>query len=180
MARRFITWPDPWDVVAEINFWWRKNSEIGKPSILCTHSLGKAQRIAALVDAGIGSIFTHGAVEHVMVAYRTICWNATARTCATGSWPSGYSGLTDGEIREVDRFIRSNTLERFGPVRAVKPGLVFEIAFEDIRRSARHRSGVDVRFPRIARRRSDKAAAEADTLETVQALLASAGSAKRN
>jgi DNA ligase-1 len=91
-----------------------------------------------------------------------------------------YSGLTDEEIRAVDRFIRNNTLERFGPVRAVRPELVFEIAFEDIRRSARHRSGVAVRFPRIARRRNDKAAADADTLETVQALLVPAGSVKTN
>jgi DNA ligase-1 len=82
-----------------------------------------------------------------------------------------YSGLTDPEIREVDRFIRRNTLERFGPVRAVKPELVFEIAFEDIRLSSRHRSGVAVRFPRIARRRTDKTIADADTLETVKNLL---------
>jgi len=83
-----------------------------------------------------------------------------------------YSGLTDAEIREADRFIRANTTERFGPVRAVKPELVFEIAFEGIRRSARHRSGVAVRFPRIARRRTDKTAADADTLDAVKALLA--------
>jgi DNA ligase-1 len=72
----------------------------------------------------------------------------------------------------VDRFIRRNTLERFGPVRSVKPELVFEIAFEDIRFSSRHRSGVAVRFPRIARRRTDKTYSEADTLEMVKALLA--------
>jgi DNA ligase-1 len=82
-----------------------------------------------------------------------------------------YSGLTDMEIQEVDRFIRRSTRERFGPVRSVAPELVFEIAFESIRRSPRHRSGVAVRFPRIARRRSDKSAADADTLETVKALL---------
>lgn len=83
-----------------------------------------------------------------------------------------YSGLTDAEIREVDRFIRANTVERFGPVRAVKPELVFEIAFEGLRSSPRHRSGVAVRFPRIARRRTDKASADADTLDAVKALLA--------
>ena len=82
-----------------------------------------------------------------------------------------YSGLTDQEIREVDRFIRRNTVERFGPVRSVKPELVFEIAFEEIRRSPRHRSGIAVRFPRIARRRADKSAADADRLETIAALL---------
>ena len=82
-----------------------------------------------------------------------------------------YSGLTDLEIREVDRFIRRNTVERFGPVHSVKPELVFEIAFENIRRSPRHRSGIAVRFPRIARWRTDKTVAEADRIETITALL---------
>lgn len=81
------------------------------------------------------------------------------------------SGLTDAEIRAVDRFIRENTIERFGPVRSVKPELVFEIAFEGIRRSARHRSGVAVCAPRIARGRPDKQIRDADTLDTVKALL---------
>ncbi len=82
-----------------------------------------------------------------------------------------YSGLSDAEIREVDRFIQRNTLERFGPVRSVRPALVFEIAFEGIRASNRHKSGVAVRFPRIQRWRRDKPIEEADTLETLKALL---------
>jgi DNA ligase-1 len=82
-----------------------------------------------------------------------------------------YSGLTDEEIRRVDRFIRQNTIERFGPVRSVKPELVFEIAFEDIRRSARHKSGVAVRFPRMARWRTDKTIQDADSLNTIKALI---------
>ncbi len=82
-----------------------------------------------------------------------------------------YSGLSDAEIRQVDRFIQRNTIERFGPVRAVTPHLVFEIAFEGIQQSTRHKSGVAVRFPRIARWRHDKTVAEADTLETLTALL---------
>ena len=82
-----------------------------------------------------------------------------------------YSGLTDQEIRRVDRFIRQNTIERFGPVRSVKPELVFEIAFEDIRRSTRHKSGVAVRFPRMSRWRTDKAIQDADSLETIRALI---------
>jgi DNA ligase 1 len=86
-----------------------------------------------------------------------------------------YSGLTDEEIREVDRFIRTHTVERFGPVRAVKPELVFELAFEGIQPSARHKSGLAVRFPRIARRRTDKLPREADTLSTLQALLEGSG-----
>jgi DNA ligase 1 len=84
-----------------------------------------------------------------------------------------YSGLTDAEIREVDAFVRRNTLERFGPVRSVRPELVFELGFEAIAPSPRHRSGVAVRFPRILRWRHDKPAAEADTLASLQALLPS-------
>jgi DNA ligase-1 len=84
-----------------------------------------------------------------------------------------YSGLTDEEIREVDRFVRNHTLERFGPVRRVEPTLVFEIAFEGIQRSTRHKSGVAVRFPRMARWRKDKPAAEADTLAALKQILES-------
>ncbi|MEP6686750.1 MAG: ATP-dependent DNA ligase [Gemmatimonadales bacterium] len=82
-----------------------------------------------------------------------------------------YSGLTDEEIRRVDAFIRRHTVEKFGPVRTVKPELVFELAFEGIQRSSRHKSGIAVRFPRMARWRTDKRPEDADTLETVQALI---------
>lgn len=81
-----------------------------------------------------------------------------------------YSGLTDEEIREVDNFVRGNTLERFGPVRVVRPELVFELHFEGIQTSKRHKSGLAVRFPRMARWRRDKPAAEADTLAMMQSL----------
>jgi DNA ligase-1 len=79
--------------------------------------------------------------------------------------------LSDDEIRQVDRFIQRNTLERFGPVRSVRPELVFEIAFEGIQESSRHKSGVAVRFPRIVRWRRDKKIEEADTIETLKSLL---------
>jgi DNA ligase-1 len=82
-----------------------------------------------------------------------------------------YSGLTDAEIAKVDAFVRQNTIERFGPVRVVKPDLVFELAFEGIQRSTRHRSGIAVRFPRMARWRTDKRPQDADSLDTVRALL---------
>jgi len=82
-----------------------------------------------------------------------------------------YSGLTDAEIREVDRFVRDNTRERFGPVRSVRPELVFELAFENIQRSNRHKSGIAVRFPRIVRWRHDKHITDADHLETIRAML---------
>jgi len=82
-----------------------------------------------------------------------------------------YSGLTDEEIRKVDAFVRRNTLEKHGPVRVVKPELVFELAFEGIQESTRHKSGIAVRFPRMTRWRHDKPAAEADTLETVRGMV---------
>jgi len=82
-----------------------------------------------------------------------------------------YSGLTDDEFREVDREIRRHTLEKFGPVRSVRPTLVFELGFEGINRSTRHKSGIAVRFPRMLRIRHDKPLHEADTLQTLEALL---------
>jgi ATP-dependent DNA ligase len=96
-----------------------------------------------------------------------------------GVWDQGelvpfakaYSGLTDDEIRQVDAFVRNNTVEKFGPVRRVKPELVFELAFEGIQRSPRHRSGIAVRFPRMARWRTGKKVEEADTIDTIRALL---------
>jgi DNA ligase-1 len=82
-----------------------------------------------------------------------------------------YSGLTDAEINKVDYFVKRNTLEKFGPVRTVKPELVFEIGFEGINRSTRHKSGIALRFPRILRWRHDKPKEEADTLDNLKALL---------
>ena len=82
-----------------------------------------------------------------------------------------YSGLTNEEITAVDRWIRRHTKERFGPVRSVEPTHVFEIAFEGIQASSRHKSGVAFRFPRIARWRTDLSIADAETLEEVKQLL---------
>ncbi|QNA89906.1 ATP-dependent DNA ligase [Massilia sp. Dwa41.01b] len=83
-----------------------------------------------------------------------------------------YSGLTDAEIAQVDNAIRKTTIEKFGPVRAVKPTMVFEIGFEGIALSSRHKAGIAVRFPRILRRRDDKTVDDADTLDTLKGLLA--------
>ena len=82
-----------------------------------------------------------------------------------------YSGLTDAEMARVDAVIRKTTVESFGPVRSVRPTLVFELGFEGIARSPRHKSGIAVRFPRMLRWREDKPVEEADTLETLAALL---------
>ncbi|MCS4511623.1 ATP-dependent DNA ligase [Xylophilus ampelinus] len=82
-----------------------------------------------------------------------------------------YSGLTDAEMAKVDAVIRKTTIETFGPVRSVKPTLVFELGFEGIARSSRHKSGIAVRFPRMLRWREDKPVEEADSLSTLAALL---------
>src|SRR5207302_2400489 len=96
-----------------------------------------------------------------------------------GVWDNGklvpfakaYSGLSDQEIREVDAWVRRNTIETFGPVHSVTPELVFELAFEGIQHSPRHRSGIAVRFPRMARWRRDKKAEDADSIETIRGLI---------
>ncbi|MGZ4962851.1 MAG: ATP-dependent DNA ligase [Limisphaerales bacterium] len=99
-----------------------------------------------------------------------------------GVWDNGqlvpvakaYSGLSDDEIRQVDAFVRRNSSDKFGPVRIVKPELVFELAFEALQESTRHKAGIALRFPRINRWRRDKKAEDADTLQTVRDLLKAA------
>jgi DNA ligase-1 len=83
-----------------------------------------------------------------------------------------YFGFTDAELIEIDRWVRNNTVDTFGPVRAVTPKLVFEVAFDAVQASSRHKSGVAMRFPRIHRIRWDKPAEEADRLETLLAMIA--------
>lgn len=122
---------------------------------------------AVLVYAQAG----HGRRAGLYTDYTFALWDGESLV----PFAKAYSGLTDAEIRQVDRFVRQNTLEKFGPVRTVKPELVFELAFEGIQRSPRHKSGIAVRFPRIARWRVDKPAREADTIETVRALLEQQG-----
>ena len=86
-----------------------------------------------------------------------------------------YSGFTDEELRRIDRFVRDNTTQKFGPVRSVKPELVFEVAFDAINLSGRHKSGIAMRFPRISRIRWDKPAAEADTVDNLMKLIEGQG-----
>lgn len=87
------------------------------------------------------------------------------------AFAKAYSGLSDAEFAAVDRVIRQTTLEKFGPVRSVRPTLVFELGFEGLAESGRHKSGIAVRFPRMLRLRPDKPLHEADTLATLRALL---------
>lgn len=115
----------------------------------------------------------HGRRANVYSDYTFAVWNGPegAPGRALVPFAKAYSGLTDEEMREVDAIIRDATVESFGPVRSVKPTLVFELGFEGIALSTRHKSGVATRFPRMLRWRRDKPAAEADTLESLRALL---------
>ncbi len=145
---------------------------------------------AVLIYAQAG----HGRRASVYTDYTFAVWSRTPRDAAEAqavvdaiekraapqegalqlvAFAKAYSGLTDEEFRRVDKVVRAHTLEKFGPVRSVKPTLVFELGFEGINRSPRHKSGIAVRFPRMLRIRDDKPLAEADTLQTLEALLGS-------
>jgi len=115
----------------------------------------------------------HGRRSGVYSDYTFAVWSADEDAASRELVPfaKAYSGLSDAEMREMDAIIRKTTVETFGPVRSVKPTQVFELGFEGIALSKRHRSGVAVRFPRMLRWRRDKPVAEADTLETLKALL---------
>ena len=135
----------------------------------------------------------HGRRASVYTDYTFAVWNrrpegaaeaaaaieSTARREAPGDgalqlvpFAKAYSGLSDEEFKVVDRIIRQTTLEKFGPVRSVRPSLVFELGFEGINRSSRHKSGIAVRFPRMLRIRADKPLHEADTIAELESLLA--------
>lgn len=108
-----------------------------------------------------------GKRSNLFTDYTFAVWKGTELV----PFAKAYSGLTDAEIRRVDNFVRRNTVETFGPVRSVTPKLVFEIGFEGMQRSSRHKSGVAVRFPRILRWREDKSIDDADSLETIYSML---------
>ncbi len=140
----------PYNVGREKGIWWKwKIDPYSVDAVLIYAQKGNGKRASLFTD------YTFGV------------WSDSKLV----PFAKAYSGLTDEEIRDVDRFIRQNTLEKFGPVSTVKPELVFEIAFEGIQQSTRHKSGVAVRFPRMARWRQDKRPEDADSIETVKALL---------
>ncbi len=147
---------------------------------------------AVLIYAQAG----HGRRASVYTDYTFAVWNRAPRDAAEAqavvdaierhepplpdalqlvAFAKAYSGLTDAEFRGVDKVIRATTIEKFGPVRSVKPSMVFELGFEGINRSPRHKSGIAVRFPRMLRIRADKPLHEADTMLQLEALLALAG-----
>jgi DNA ligase 1 len=96
------------------------------------------------------------------------CWTEEGELLPVGK---AYSGITDEELKWLDRWVRNHTVQRFGPVREVEKSLVFEVAFDSLHESGRHKSGLAMRFPRIARIRTDKPASEADRIETLRRLI---------
>ena len=118
---------------------------------------------AVLVAAQVG----HGRRANLFTDYTFAVWDGETLV----PFAKAYSGLTDAELEQVDAFVRSATVDKFGPVRSVRPELVFELAFENLQRSTRHRSGIAVRFPRILRQRTDKTIRDADSLARILALL---------
>jgi DNA ligase-1 len=124
---------------------------------------------AVLIYAQAG----HGRRASLYSDYTFAVWDGPESSSQRTLVPfaKAYSGLTDAEMRQVDAIIRKTTVEKFGPVRSVTPTLVFELGFEGIALSKRHKSGIAVRFPRMLRWRHDKPVAEADSLETLQDLL---------
>ncbi len=113
----------------------------------------------------------HGRRANLFTDYTFAVWDGDDLVPFT----KAYSGLTDGEFREITGWVRKNTLERFGPVRRVPPDQVFEIAFEGIQESKRHKSGVALRFPRMNRWRKDKPPGEANTLADLKDMLRAHG-----
>jgi DNA ligase-1 len=122
---------------------------------------------AVLIYAQPGS----GRRASLYTDYTFAVWDGEGEARRLVPFAKAYSGLTDAEIRQVDATIRKTTVEKFGPVRSVKPTMVFELGFEGIALSPRHKAGIAVRFPRILRRRDDKPVEEADTLDTLKGLL---------
>ncbi len=130
--------------------WWKSKIEpLVMDAVLINAQLGHGRRASLYTDYTFG-VWHDGKLVPVAKA---------------------YSGLTEEEIAEVDKFVRANTEDKFGPIRAVKPELVFELAFEGIQESSRHKAGLAVRFPRMNRWRHDKKPQDADTLENLRALL---------
>ncbi len=124
---------------------------------------------AVLIYAQAG----HGRRASLYTDYTFAVWDGdSAGERRLVPFAKAYSGLTDAEIAVVDNAIRKTTVEKFGPVRSVRPTMVFEIGFEGIARSTRHKAGIAVRFPRILRKRDDKGIDDADTLDTLKGLLA--------
>jgi DNA ligase-1 len=169
--------PESWQVAAEIR---EKSREVLSEGLMLkrknsTYKVGRKRgdwykwKVDPMsIDAVmIYAMRGHGRRANLYSDYTFAVWNEGILV----PFAKAYSGLTDKEMQSVDQFVKKNTLERFGPVRSVKPELVFEIGFEGIAPSTRHKSGIALRFPRILRRRLDKKPDEANTLEDLKGIL---------
>ncbi|MEM6715473.1 MAG: ATP-dependent DNA ligase [Cyanobacteria bacterium P01_C01_bin.147] len=143
-------WDSPYLVGRKRGYWWK-------------YKVDPMTLDAVLIYAQAGS----GKRANLFTDYTFALWQGEDLV----PFAKAYSGLDNAEIGKLDKWIRRHTTERFGPVRSVEPAHVFEIGFEGIAESKRHKSGISVRFPRILRWREDKPVAEADTLDTAKALL---------
>ncbi|HTQ09289.1 MAG TPA: ATP-dependent DNA ligase [Fimbriimonadaceae bacterium] len=140
----------PYEVGRKKGFWWKwKIEPMTVDCVLIYAQRGNGKRASLYTDYSFG------------------LWKGDELVV----FAKAYTGLTDDEIRRVDNWVRHNTVERSGPVRVVKPELVFELGFEAIQLSSRHKSGVAVRFPRILRWRHDKRPEDADSLQSVKEML---------
>ncbi|MEM6838569.1 MAG: ATP-dependent DNA ligase [Cyanobacteria bacterium P01_C01_bin.120] len=143
-------WDSPYLMGRKRGYWWK-------------YKVDPMTLDAVLIYAQAGS----GKRANLFTDYTFALWQGEDLV----PFAKAYSGLDNDEIDKLDKWIRRHTIERFGPVRSVEPVHVFEIGFEGIAESNRHKSGISVRFPRILRWRTDKPPAEADTLQTAQELL---------
>jgi len=172
---------DSWEHLAQIR---EESRERGVEGMMLKYGVGRTKNVgtwwkwkidpysvdAVLIYAQSG----HGRRASLYTDYTFAVWEQDGDGGERKLVPfaKAYSGLTDAEIAKVDQAIRKTTVEKFGPVRSVTPSMVFEIGFEGIASSPRHKSGIAVRFPRILRQRDDKSIDEADTLDTLKSLLA--------
>jgi DNA ligase-1 len=153
--------------------WWKwKIEPMSIDCVLIYAQAGHGRRASVYTDYtfAVWTRAPHDAAEAEAVC-DAIAAKQPAGELALVPFAKAYSGLTDEEFRQVDALIRKHTIEKFGPVRSVRPSLVFELGFEGINASPRHKSGIAVRFPRMLRIRWDKPLHEANTLADLQALL---------
>ena len=160
----------------DVGVWWKwKIDPYTIDAVLIYAQTGHGRRASLYSDYtfAVWDSAETEAAENEAIGKQAVATKAVATDSKRTLVPfaKAYSGLTDAEMAEVDAIIRKTTLEKFGPVRSVKPSMVFELGFEGIALSSRHKSGIAVRFPRMLRWRQDKPINEADTLQSLQALL---------
>jgi DNA ligase-1 len=151
-----------------VGSWWKwKVAPLSVDAVLIYAQAGHGRRANLYTDYSFG-VWNRAPRD---AAEAEAALDATGGDLALVPFAKAYSGLTDEEIKRVDREIRKTTVEKFGPVRRVRPTMVFELGFEGIQASTRHKSGIAVRFPRMLRIRDDKPLHEADTLDTLRELM---------